>query len=163
MNILNQKIKKKNGQLLKLSQAGRGCVAISRISADEMTEFGEKPILLGKLCLHCDEFVGELGLVRTHPLQAIFRPIQARAQVVDTLGYDIVVVGVPTKQFAVCGILRALPEWIESSRATRMGRTHPATATVLAVRSSIVISVLMFTILFVAVAVGHTHLLSKVL
>ena len=75
----------------------------------------------------------------------------------------MVVIGVSTEKLAVLRILGANTGGVEASRATRTGRTHPATATMLAVRSSIVIGVLVFTILFGAVAVGHTHLLAKVL
>ena len=90
--------------------------------------------------------------------------IQARAQVLDSLGYDMVVVGVPAEELAVLRVLGAITTRVETSRTTRTGRTHPATAAVLAVRSPIVIGVLVSTVLFGAVAIRHfTHLLSKVL
>src|SRR3989344_5467130 len=123
MKILEPKIEKENGQLLKLSQAGRGCSGgTSCASADDTTEIDEKPILLGKLCLRCGEFISELSFVWAHSLQAIFRSVQTRAQALDSLGYDMVVVGVSTKQLAVFRMLGTSTAGVEASRAARTGR-----------------------------------------
>ncbi|OHA88028.1 MAG: hypothetical protein A2653_01695 [Candidatus Zambryskibacteria bacterium RIFCSPHIGHO2_01_FULL_43_25] len=118
MKIHYQNLEKENGQLLKLSQAGRGSSGgTSCTSSDETTKFSENLVLLGEFCLRRSQFISELGLAWTHSLQTTFRFVQTRAQALDSLGYDMVVVGVLTKKLAVRRVLGARTAGVETSRA----------------------------------------------